>query len=309
VLGGIIEGQGCPQDIEYRSCECNILSINGVSQRKRLRRLSRILQSSLLVEYELVIQAICGVSDCSDAQEVANQVYKQVTGDLLDALQDGTIVGSLQESSSTLATLLEDATVLGDFSEVVVPILALLSNWYPNWIRGGNVCLNDGDEPTYMKVFGTYYESSLYACCQRYFSWDIYTCAGNSATAPIGFYPNWGKSETKCLNSTKTASATPNHIMKNPEQWLDSDIEACCEQHYNWVYSDCVSLSGGSSPSTTTGDWYVDWSVEKCVKDCNDSSDASCGGFAKRWDELYGTRSDCCENRLWYIERDECTVG
>jgi len=374
VLRETIEELGCPQDIEYRSCECTILSINGVAQRNRLRRLSRKLQSSLVAEYKLVIKAICGVSDCSDAQEVASQVYKQVTGDLLDAIQDGTIVSSLQETSSTLATFLQGATVSGDFSEVVVPILTLLSNWYPNWIGGSNVCLNDSDEPTYMKIYGDYYESSLDACCERYFSWDIYTCNGNSETAPIGFYPNWGESETKCLNSTQTASTIPDYVLQNPEQWLDNDIEACCEQHYNWAYSDCISFSGGSSPSTATGDWYVnhkdkicqrdcleegggscgglakpwktmyksaatccseqlswkrsslceaqsnltavvgtsewyvDWSVEKCAKDCDDSSDASCGGLAKRWDKLYGTSNDCCE-RIWYIERDECTVG
>jgi len=302
-----IEEQGCPQNIEYRSCECNILSIN--DEPNRLRRLSRKLQTSLLVAYELVIEAICSTSDCSDAQEVANQIYKQVTDDLRDAIQDGTIVSSLQESSDSLATLLATATTTGDFSKVVVPILALLYDWYPVWKGPSNTCKNDGNEPRYMKVFATYYESSLDGCCERYFSWDIYTCKGNSATAPIGFYPNWGKSGTKCLNSTQTTSTIPDHMMQNPEYWLDSDIEACCERHYNWVFSDCISLSGGSSSSTATGNWYVDWSMEKCVKDCSDSSDANCGGFAKTWDALYSTSSDCCEKRLWYIERDECTVG
>jgi len=255
------------------------------------------------------LEAICSTSDCSDAQEVANQIYEQVTDDLRDAIQDGTIVSSLQESSDSLATLLATATTTGDFSKVVVPILALLYDWYPVWKGQSNVCKNDGNEPTYMKVFGTYYESSLDACCERFFSWDIYTCTGNSATALIGFYPNWGKSETKCLNSTETASTIPDHMMQNPENYLENDIEACCRRHYNWEFSNCISLSGGSSPSTATSDWYVDWSAETCVKNCNDSSDASCGGFAKGWDALYSTSSECCEKRLWYIERNECTVG
>jgi len=340
-----------------------------------LRRLSRKLQSSLLVEYEIIIDAICSSSDCSDAQTLANKVYEEVTGDLLDAIQDGTIVSSLQQTSTALATLLQNASATGDFSEVVVPILALLASyWYPHWQGQTNTCKNDGNEPTYMKIFQTYYEPSLDACCERYFSWDIYECNGNAITAPIGFYPNGGKTEHKCLNATETASTIPDYMLNNPEQWLDSDIEMCCERHYNWEYNDCVSQSGGSSSSTATGEWYVnhegqicqqdclkevnatcgglvqawdtlystasdccaeklswiasarcesrstlttevgssewyvDWSTEQCVKDCNDKSDVDCGGFAKNWDEFFASSSDCCD-RLWYIERDECTSG
>mmetsp|Transcript_23728 Transcript_23728/g.43605 ORF Transcript_23728/g.43605 Transcript_23728/m.43605 type:complete len:228 (-) Transcript_23728:178-861(-) len=226
-----------------------------------------------------------------------------------------------------------------------------------------------------MKFYGSYYESSLDACCERYFSWDIYTCTGGSGTVPVGFYPNWGSgSETKCFNSTETAKTLPDYMRQNSEQWLDSDIESCCERYFNWAYSDCISISGGSPSAPATGSWYanhqkeicqqdcakesdgpcgglakswntlyetadtccteifswvtsstcearstlttvvgtsqwyVDWTLEKCVKDCNDSSDANCGGLAKSWDKLYGSSTtECCE-RIWYIERDECTV-
>ena len=45
------------------------------------------------------------------------------------------------------------------------------------------------------------------------------------------------------------------------------------------------------------------------MKDCDDSFDADCGGFAKSWDERYGSSQDaCCDQISSYIARDKCTV-
>ena len=52
------------------------------------------------VEYRIVIEAICSSSDCSDAVTVANQLYEQVTGDLRVAIDNGSVVSSLQQTSS-----------------------------------------------------------------------------------------------------------------------------------------------------------------------------------------------------------------
>ena len=171
-----------------------------------------------------------------------------------------------------------------------------------------NQCKNDGNQPVYMKIFGTYYESSLNACCEKYFSWDISGCTGGTDAVPSGFYPNWGDSESKCLNSTETASTVPDYIVSNPEQWLESSAEACCQRYYEWDYNSCILQSGGAA-SVGSSQWYVDWSTETCVKDCNDQSDADCGGLANRWDELFGSSNECCSSKLWYIERSECTAS
>ena len=48
---------------------------------------------------------------------------------------------------------------------------------------------------------------------------------------------------------------------------------------------------------------------DQCVKDCDDSFDADCGGFAKSWDERYGSSQDaCCDQISSYTTRDKCTV-
>lgn len=289
------------------------------------------------------------------------------------AIDDGSLLTGLQETSTDLATLLEGATATGDFSEVVVPILALLSSWYPDWNGQSETCRNDNNAPLYMKISRGYYESSLDACCQRWYNWNLYACNGDTGTFPSGFYPNWGGSKTKCFNSTSNADTLPDYMRKNPEQWLNDEMESCCEQHYKWAYSDCIGLSGGNTslPATNkwyvnhqdemcqqdcleqdsgpcgglaeswdslyetaaicceeklswvalasceaqstltalvgTSQWYVNWTLEKCVKDCDISSDDNCGGLAMSWDPLYSSSGECC-NRIWYIERDECTV-
>lgn len=370
-LEEILEQRGCPSSADVKSCEATVTSVGGVPRNGG--RLRRFLSSALLIEYELVIETICASSDCSDVQTLANQVFEEVTGDLLEAITDGTVVSSLQEVSTSLETLLEDVTATGEFSEVVVPLLALLVKWYPDWRGQSGTCKNDGNAPTYMKVFGIYFESSLDACCKRYFGWDLSVCNGSSGPVPSGFFPNWGGTEQRCINSTESPNLLPNYMRQNSEQWLNDDVGTCCERHFNWVYGDCIELSGGNSSEiatnkwyvnqrdevcqrdcpegnggscgglarpwnalyetvanccaqklswispetceakssgvapTGTSEWFIDWSLEKCVKDCVDPSDGNCGGLAMRWDKRHQTANECCR-RLWFIERDQCTL-
>lgn len=258
------------------------------------------------MEYEIVIVAICSSSDCSDTQKVANQLYKQVTGDLRAVIEDGSMVISLRATSSEISALLENASISGDFSEVVVPILALLSDWYPDWTHGSNTCLNDGNAPYYMKIFGHYYESSLDTCCEKHFSWDIYTCTGNSGTVPSGFYPNWSGSVMQCFNSTVTADTLPDYMRINAEHWLFATIEACCDQHFNWSYNECVILSGGSPYALAAEEWYVNHEKQVCQQDCPEEDGGSCGGLAKSWNTLYKSAIVCCQEKLSWIASSIC---
>ena len=154
-----------------------------------------------------------------------------------------------------------------------------------------------------MKIYGTYFESSLTSCCDRYFSWDYYKCMGDSATLPIGFYPNWGKAEIKCLESSEKM---PDYIITNPS-YMYSDIESCCDRYYSWSFNECIAGSGGSSTlASGTSNWYVNHPDEICQKDCPKTEGGSCGGTAKSWDQLYASASQCCKN-LWWVDPSKCT--
>ncbi|KAL7531087.1 hypothetical protein ACHAXR_003831, partial [Thalassiosira sp. AJA248-18] len=279
----ILGNGGCPSG-GYKTCTIRVTEFNNQALRRRLSR--RLQNENLLVEYEIILEAICSSDGCNaaDVQSVANTLYAEVTGDLKKAINDGTLVSTLQASSSSVGTLLENTVTTGDFSAIVVPILTVLSKFYPDWTGRSGSCKNDGEYPRYMGIMGGYFESSLDACCKRYYSWDYSKCAGDSGSIPSGYYPDWDSNDVKCLESSVQI---PAYIRANAATWLTADIEACCERYYSWSYKECVVGSGGTLPAQDGAiQWYVDWSLQKCVMDCEKTSDPQCGGLAKSWDGL-----------------------
>jgi len=287
------------------------------SGRRKLFRQLQTETSTIEAQYEVIIDTICRASDCSDVQELANQVYEQVTGDLKAAIDDGSLIASIaatvQTTYADLATtfmpIFQEATLTGDFSPLVIPVVAALSKWYPDWQGVSNSCKNDGNEPLYMKKNGGYYESSLDACCERHFNWDKPTCisvgGGNPSDAATGkWYVNHEKEI--CQQDCTEETGGPCGGLANRWDALHETAEDCCEQRLGWKITSVCEAQSTLQTVVGTSLWYVDWSDQKCVKDCDDSSDSACGGLAKKWDDVYDSVSDCCD-RIWYIERAECT--
>ena len=102
-----------------------------------------------VVEFQIIIEAICS-SGCTNADDVGETLYNQVTDGLRDAINDGSLVTALRDVSSDLSDLLESANAIGDFCPVVIPILSLLPDvnaWYPDWRGQSQTCKNDGEYP------------------------------------------------------------------------------------------------------------------------------------------------------------------
>lgn len=124
--------------LSTRSCETDVTDVS--LQNSRRRKLSQQGQSSddIIVEFIVWIETICGNTDCTDAQAVGNAIYNQVTGDIKQAIEDGTLIGS--------------ATATIDFCPVIIPIVAQLlpdfnTAWYPDWGGQSRTCKNDGNYP------------------------------------------------------------------------------------------------------------------------------------------------------------------
>ena len=117
------------------------------------------------------------------------------------------------------------------FVSKIVPYSFTFSPLFTDWRGGSNKCLNDYDNaPMYIKIFGTYFESSKDACCQRYYSWDYNNCVGDEGTAISGYWPNWGFQDIKCLNNTE--KKLPEYMQLDQGKWLYDDAESCCENYY-----------------------------------------------------------------------------
>jgi len=307
-LEAAFEPIACADVPNTQSCDVKVVSLNGNTVRARARQLQTT--STLVAELEVILEAICFSTDCEDPtaiQTIANTVYDSVEGDVLEAINNGSLVSTLQSSSADAATLLANAVASADFSEAVVSLLALLNEFYPDWQTQSGKCLNDGNAPVYMQK-GNYIESTLDACCERWFSWDIATCKGGSTDVVSGFYPNWGNNDVKCLDAADTSNTVPGYMRSDPSKWLYDTIESCCERYYGWDYDTCVVGSGGSSATTSTETWYVNQKDEICQQDCPTSAGATCGGNAKKWDTLYPTVESCCENKLGYISSSVCVA-
>jgi hypothetical protein len=154
-----LESTGCPEDMQ----SCTVVMQEPDCQSSTTRLLRR-LETPTTLEYEIIIEAICSNGSCSneDAQSVANEVYKQVTDDLLAAINNGQMMQDvIAASSAEVANLLTAATITGDFSSLVLPLLSLLTEFYPDWTGNSETCLNDGKPPRYMKKNGGYFESTV----------------------------------------------------------------------------------------------------------------------------------------------------
>ncbi|EJK67462.1 hypothetical protein THAOC_11498, partial [Thalassiosira oceanica] len=291
-MESVLEAIGCNADPAIQTCSVTIKKVNGVDVSAGMTLRRRHLQgTTLLVEYEFLIEALCsgGCDDGTSVQTVANQVYTSLTGELKYAIDNGDFADALKATSLEVSTLLAAATVTGDFSAVDVPLLSLISDWFPDWSGDSYTCLNDLDRaPFYMKVNTDYFEDSLDACCKRYFPWAYSECTGDSGTVPDRYFPNWDGNE--CM---QVDDLLPEYMRNNPDQWLVTTIESCCKRYFAWSYSECLAESSGVA-ITGSLDWYVQGEV--CKQDCAEDG-GTCGGFAQPWNQLYISASSLCEAR------------
>lgn len=156
-----IESIVCPEEIHF--CNNHILSAEDQSTSTSLRTLSL---SSLVVSFEIELEALCTSSSCS-SEAISNALQVQVMGDLRTAIENGSLVNMLRAASVYLDALLANAIASFDLLEALVPTPALQADWFPDWTSQSHTCLND-NAPNYMEVHGTYFESSLESCCQKY---------------------------------------------------------------------------------------------------------------------------------------------
>jgi hypothetical protein len=59
--------------------------------------------------------------------------------------------------------------------------------------------------------------------------------------------------------------------------------------------------------------WYVDYDIGtngegRCVRDCPVGQFNNCGGNAANHDEYFGSWSECCEHKLWWVNKASCVI-
>jgi hypothetical protein len=189
------------------------------------------------------------------------------------------------------------------------------NKWYAKSTHCAKDCGSSVTDPECAEITDTDLSVKLYdtalECCQNEFSWlTSELCVGKSEqTFTNKFYVN--PDYSKCLKDCDTATPGCGGSPEDLGVALFDTAQACCGAKLSWIkpLSLCVNDANGiTSPAVGSGDWYVDWNLHKCVKDCpKGSSDSKCGGLVEgSWVVTHGTSTACCSTISW-VASDECT--
>lgn len=146
-------------------------------------------------------------------------------------------------------------------------------------------------------------------CCQEKLGWqDPDFCNSQSDPSSSGtnkFYVI--EQEKKCAQDCPSAGGAP---CAGPPQHVSTRLydgaAECCKEKLSWLSLEkCLEATNGipSAGGSGSGEWYIDWSLQMCVKDC--VTGMSCGGLKSSWEPGYANANACC-NKISWVPRHEC---
>lgn len=159
--------------------------------------------------------------------------------------------------------------------------------------------------------FGVRMYDTVRECCEEEMGWqDPDLCASLSDPSSNGsnkFYAV--QQDKKCAQDCPSTGGIP---CAGPPEYVSTRLfntaTECCEEKLPWLTLDqCLAATNGSTGSTAgSGDYYVKWKLNKCVRDCAIGAGVDCGGLMDVWDIPHANVGDCCDS-IWWVPRDECT--
>lgn len=148
-------------------------------------------------------------------------------------------------------------------------------------------------------------------CCQQEVGWqDPDLCASESNPSSTGtnkFYVI--QQEEKCAQDCDSLNGLPcgGGPTDSSAQLFDT-AAACCNAKLSWMSQEsCLTATTGvvdPSAGVGSGEWYVDFEVFKCVRDCVQGE--SCGGLKGSSAQLFDTAVACCDAELSWISQEDC---
>ncbi len=202
----------------------------------------------------------------------------------------------MKSADSSLFAFVNVIGIYIDYGDLIAPLLKKYSIWYPKWATNDNTCSNDGHYELYMKK-SNFVKDSLEECCTAYYSWAFDECmvlggAEDSQSSGLeDFYVDYYSNSCKqsCMEKDSTDSKNCGGIAAKWMQ-LFKTADDCCSTKLFWLdRSTCVAASTKSDINEEdkgSKDWYVDWEMYKCVRDCVKGTGSNCGGLASNWDDV-----------------------
>eukprot|EP00804_Cyclotella_cryptica_P008054 CCRYP_004558-RC/>CCRYP_004558-RC protein AED:0.04 eAED:0.04 QI:1123/1/1/1/1/0.8/5/276/517 len=146
-------------------------------------------------------------------------------------------------------------------------------------------------------------------CCKARMGWqnpDLCASQLNPSSTGTGkFYVI--QHDKKCAQDCPVTDGAPcAGPPDNAAEELFDSVTECCKSKLSWLsLGKCLAATNGNDPEVAsgTGQWYVDWTLNKCVKDC--VGNVPCGGLKESWDEGYNDSTDCCQRISW-VPTNKC---
>ena len=183
-----LEGVACTGSSD---CSATMEYNCGSSRQRNLALSSRELQQQdyWQVSYEITQKYVCELSDCSSANDIATAgtIANNAISSLSTAFANDSFTTILSQNiaaipasplSASLTICLVVWGITGTPSASVVSLGGGTGVFYPDWSsESTETCLDDGNEPLYMKKDSAgYLYDNLEACCQRYFGVRLLIC-------------------------------------------------------------------------------------------------------------------------------------
>mmetsp|Transcript_35828 Transcript_35828/g.76501 ORF Transcript_35828/g.76501 Transcript_35828/m.76501 type:complete len:691 (+) Transcript_35828:139-2211(+) len=169
--------------------------------------------------------------------------------------------------------------------------------WHPDYT--GKKCVKDcatgagtGCNGILKQTNGVKMFDTAAACCSGAFNWinkDVCEARSNGSGHSNLFYPDQSKAicMQDCTGGTPCGGAP-----KDLSVPMYTDIASCCKTSIGWQNANKCAQTPESESGTE--EYYISWTLKKCVKNCPTSQGGACGGLAENWDGLFGSSSTCC---------------
>eukprot|EP00804_Cyclotella_cryptica_P027551 CCRYP_007487-RA/>CCRYP_007487-RA protein AED:0.22 eAED:-0.23 QI:0/0/0/1/1/0.66/3/0/430 len=271
--------------------------------------------NDLVITFVVSVVGQCANYDCRDGYEKMQAVGDGIKAYAAENL--AALLTALKVANSTLFATASIPGIIMFYGDLKAPLLERYMKWYPKWGAAENTCSNDGQYEPYMEST-QFIKDSLENCCNAYYSWAFNECmvlggAETSKSTLAGFYVDYVSSSCtqSCFKKDSTANKNCGGIAP---KWKETfaKAEECCSTKLFWIDQEsCIARSTNTTlkdEDRGSKQWYVDWTLYKCVKDCSKGTGSNCGGLANPWDQMFETSAECCNAKLSWVKYSQCTA-
>ncbi|KAL3784989.1 LOW QUALITY PROTEIN: hypothetical protein HJC23_011190 [Cyclotella cryptica] len=311
-----IRSFACPAD--NSSCAAEITSVCGARKTRHLLSSRNLQTQNWQIEYVVTQIFTCQVASCSSPGDKSSvsSIAQSVSTQMSDSIGTGSFLALLStnivKSSGLDHSIVNCLVVWGIVGEAVTEVGDPGTGvFYPDWENHSGTCLQDGNEPEYMKDSTTWLSRSIEECCSRFFpGWNFNKCINLKGSGLWYVSHLDGKCVTDCEEGNgETCGGLANPISDD----LYSDPRSCCESELPWRFLEfCEADSLLSKCYAGTGLYYRGDTAgsEVCVRDCDPASgDKTCGGLVEdTYIVLHNSAEACCTSEYNWIDVELCSL-